>query len=281
MMRGLQVQHPLFMSPAPLGLSAALAYLLATVRLAVPILRQAGPDPGAKPQALLVGALAVVLHAAMLSQLLPSAAGLNLAFFNALSLFAWMIAVIVLVASLGKPLENVALLALPLAAATAVLAVAYPSEHLVSLDRGFGFALHLVLAVVAYALVSVAAVQAVVLAYQDRQLRRKRLAGGLRALPPLQTQETLLFQLIAAGFFVLSLAIVTGAVFVEALFGRGIGHKTVLSVVAWVILGVLLWGRWRYGWRGRVAIRWSLIGFVTLMLAYFGSKFVLELVLGR
>jgi ABC-type uncharacterized transport system permease subunit len=122
---------------------------------------------------------------------------------------------------------------------------------------------------------------AVVLAYQERQLRRKRLAGAIRALPPLQTMETLLFQLIGAGFFLLSLAIVSGAMFVDNLFGRGIGHKTVLSVIAWLILGILLWGRWRFGWRGRVAIRWSLGGFFALMLAYFGSKFVLELILQR
>jgi ABC-type uncharacterized transport system permease subunit len=207
--------------------------------------------------------------------------GLNLGFFHALSLFAWVIAAIIVVVSLSQPLENLAFLGLPLAAGSALLALAFPGSRMVVLDRGFGFELHLVLAIVAYSLVSVAAVQAVVLAYQERQLRRKRLAGAVRALPPLQTMETLLFQLIAAGFFVLSLAIVSGAMFVENLFGRGIGHKTVLSVAAWLILGVLLWGRWRYGWRGRVAIRWSLGGFFALMLAYFGSKFVLELVLQR
>ena len=79
----------------------------------------------------------------------------------------------------------------------------------------------------------------------------------------------------------LTMAIVSGAMFVEDLFGQHLAHKTVLSVIAWVILGILLWGRWRFGWRGRVAIRWSLGGFFALMLAYFGSKFVLELVLKR
>lgn len=269
-----------FMLPVAFSLSAILLYLASTARLALPILR-GGTDAAAKPQALALAAVAVVLHGVVLSQAVFVPGGLNLGFFNALSLFAWVIAAIILVASLSQPLENLALLGLPLAAGSALLALVFPSSGLVALDRGFGFELHLVLAIIAYSLVSVAAVQAVVLAYQERQLRRKRLAGAIRTLPPLQTMETLLFQLIGAGFFLLSLAIVSGAMFVDNLFGRGIGHKTVLSVIAWLILGILLWGRWRFGWRGRVAIRWSLGGFFALMLAYFGSKFVLELILRR
>ncbi len=268
------------MLPVAFSLSAILLYLAATARLALPIVR-GSPETAAKPQALALAALAVALHGVVLSQAVFVPGGLNLGFFNALSLFAWVIAAIIVVASLSQPLENLAFLGLPLAATSALLALVFPGSRMVVLDRGFGFELHLVLAIIAYSLVSVAAVQAVVLAYQERQLRRKRLAGAVRALPPLQTMETLLFQLIAAGFFVLSLAIVSGAMFVENLFGRGIGHKTVLSIIAWLILGILLWGRWRFGWRGRVAIRWSLGGFFALMLAYFGSKFVLELVLQR
>jgi len=269
------------MSVVALSLSAALVYLVATVRLALPPMLGRPRDARAKPQALALGALAALLHALVLYQVVLTPAGLNLGFFNALSLIAWVIAVIILVASLGKPLENLALLGLPLTAATLVLALLFPSDRLVPLDRGFGFDLHLLLAIVAYSLVSVAAVQALLLAYQDRQLRRKRLGGVVRALPPLQTMEALLFQLIAAGFFVLSLAIVSGAMFVENLFAQHVAHKTILSIIAWLILAVLLWGRRRFGWRGRVAIRWSLGGFLALMLAYFGSKFVLELILRR
>jgi len=264
-----------------LSLSAAFVYLVATFRLAFPAVMGKPRDARAKPQALALGALAVLLHALVLSQSVFTPAGLNLGFFNALSLFAWVIAVIILIASLGRPLENLILLGLPLAAIPPVLALVFPSDRLVPLDKGFGFELHLVLAIVAYSLVSVAAVQALLLAYQDRQLRRKRLGGVVRALPPLQTMEALLFQLIGAGFFVLSLAIVSGAMFVGDLFAQHIAHKTILSLLAWLILAVLLWGRWRFGWRGRVAIRWSLGGFLTLMLAYFGSKFVVELILRR
>lgn len=269
------------MSEAALGLSAAVLYVLAAARLGVPILLGSKPDPRAKPQALALAGVAVLLHALVLAQVVFTPAGLNLGFFHALALFAWVIAALVLLVSTARPLENLLIVTLPLVAACLVLEILFPSERLVLLDRGFGFELHLVLAIAAYGMVSVAAVQALLLAYQDRQLRRRRLGGAVRALPPLQTMESLLFQLIAAGFFLLSLAIVSGVMFVEDLFGQHVAHKTILSVMAWVILGVLLWGRWRYGWRGRVAIRWSLGGFVALMLAYFGSKLVIELILQR
>jgi ABC-type uncharacterized transport system permease subunit len=269
------------MPEVALVLSATIAYLLAASRLAGPILR--GPTPGreAKPVVLGLGAIGVLLHALILYRTVFTGTGLNLAFFNALSLFAWVISAIVVTVSLLRPLENVAFLTFPLAAASMLLAFGFPAEHLVTLDRGFGFELHLGLAIVAYSLISVAAVQAVLLAYQERRLRRRRLGGGTSVLPPLQTMESLLFQLIAAGFFVLSLAIVSGVMFVEDLFAQRVAHKTILTVIAWVTLGTLLWGRWRFGWRGRVATRWALGGFIALMLAYFGSKFVVEMILHR
>jgi ABC-type uncharacterized transport system permease subunit len=100
-------------------------------------------------------------------------------------------------------------------------------------------------------------------------------------MPPLQTMEALLFQIIAVGELLLSVALLSGFVYLEDIFAQHLMHKTVLSIFAWLVFAVLLWGRWRLGWRGKLAIRWTLAGFVALMLAYFGSKFVLELVLQR
>ncbi|MGH8472324.1 MAG: cytochrome C assembly family protein, partial [Gammaproteobacteria bacterium] len=100
-------------------------------------------------------------------------------------------------------------------------------------------------------------------------------------LPPLQTLEGLMFQHIGAGFFLLSLSLMSGMMFLNDIFAQHLVHKTVLSLVAWLVFAVLLFGRWRYGWRGRTAIRCTLGGFASLMLAYFGSKVVLELILHR
>jgi len=131
------------------------------------------------------------------------------------------------------------------------------------------------------AALAIAALVAVMLAIQERALRTRRLGGLHAVLPPLTLIEAMLFQLIGAGFVLLSLTLLTGALFVEDLFGQNLVHKTVLSFAAWLLFGALLFGRWRYGWRGRRAVRLTLIGMMVLLLAFFGSKFVLEIVLKR
>jgi ABC-type uncharacterized transport system permease subunit len=93
--------------------------------------------------------------------------------------------------------------------------------------------------------------------------------------------ESLLFQMLGAGIVFLTISLVSGFLFIEDLFAQHLVHKTVLSILAWVIFTGLLMGRRRYGWRGQTAIQWTLIGFVLLLLAYFGSKLVLELILHR
>jgi ABC-type uncharacterized transport system permease subunit len=131
------------------------------------------------------------------------------------------------------------------------------------------------------ALLFAAAVTAVLLVFLDRRLRTRRLAHLPTALPPLDALEKVMFRLIGAGFVLLSLALLTGFIFVTNLWAQHLQHKTILSLIAWVIFGVLLIGRIRYGWRGRAAVRWTLSGFGFLALSYFGSKFVLEYLLGR
>jgi ABC-type uncharacterized transport system permease subunit len=117
----------------------------------------------------------------------------------------------------------------------------------------------------------------------ERRLHGGALAGPLAALPPLLVMERLLFRVILAGFVFLTLTLVTGIIFSETLFGQvmRLNHKTVFAVASWVIFGALLAGRYFYGWRGRVALRWTLAGFIALLLAYVGSRFVLEVILRR
>lgn len=146
---------------------------------------------------------------------------------------------------------------------------------------------HLALAVLAYALFGVAAVQSGVMAALEKRLHQHRLQGPLSHMPPLLTMERWLFRFIAAGFVLLTLALATGIVFSEQMFGKPFSfahftqHKTVFAFLSWLIYGGLLAGRRIYGWRGRKAIIWSLVGFVMLFLAYIGSKIVLAWVLHR
>jgi len=118
-----------------------------------------------------------------------------------------------------------------------------------------------------------------VLSVQNSFLHKHQPGGLIRLLPPLKTMETLLFDAIIIGFICLSLSLVSGMIFLENMFAQHLAHKTILSILAWLVFAILLAGRWLAGWRGRTAIRWTLGGFISLMLAYFGSKFVLEVIL--
>lgn len=229
-----------------------------------------------------LGLAAVLLHAVVLYYWIVTPAGVNLGFFNATSLIAWLIALLLLLSALVKPVENLGIVLLPLAALTVVLEIIFPSSHIFSIQDGFGgLDLHILISILAASLLSIAAVQAGLLTIQDMHLHQKHPGGFIRALPPLQTGEKLLFQMIGLGFILLSLALITGAIFIENIFAQHLVHKTVLSLIAWIVFATLLLGRWRFGWRGRTAIRWTMSGFATLMLAYFGSKLVLEVILGR
>jgi ABC-type uncharacterized transport system permease subunit len=137
------------------------------------------------------------------------------------------------------------------------------------------------LALLAFSVLSIAAVLAILLAVQERALRARHFGNWLQALPPLTQTEALMFRLIAGGFALLTVALLSGALFIENIRAQHLVHTTVLSVFAWLVFGTLLLGRWRQGWRGTRAVNLTLIGMTVLALAFFGSKAVLELVLHR
>ncbi len=268
------------MNVAIISFLAVTAYLAAGVGLGMRLSR-GQTTPFGKTQLLLLGMGAVMLHALVLYQAIITPQGTNLGFFNATSLLTWMMALLLLLAALIKPIENLGIALLPLAALALILATVFPSDHVMALHTGFsGLDVHIIISVLAYSLLSIAAVQAGLLAIQDFHLHDKHPGGFIRTLPPLQTAEKLLFQVLTVGFILLTLSLLTGAIFLENIFAQHLLHKTSLSILAWIVFGILLWGRWRSGWRGRRAIRWTLVGFFALLLAYVGSKLVLELVLG-
>jgi len=149
------------------------------------------------------------------------------------------------------------------------------------LNYNWAMSTHILTSIIAFSLLNIAALQAILLAIQDQQLKSHPPKRFIQSLPPLQTMESLLFQMLGTGIVFLTISLVSGFLFIEDLFAQHLVHKTVLSILAWVIFTCLLIGRSRYGWRGQTAIQWTLIGFVLLLLAYFGSKLVLELILHR
>ncbi len=230
---------------------------------------------------MLFGAIALGLHAHILYQSIILANGLDFGFFNAVSLIGWLVALIVLISSLFRPLENLLLLLFPAAAFSILLELFIPDTRILSDDLSIGLRIHILLSICAYSLLMISAVQAVMLAVQERLIKKKHAAKIINTLPPLQIMEELLIQIIVIGFFTLSLSLASGLMFIDDLFAQHLIHKTVLSILAWMIYCILLWGRWSAGWRGKRIIRWTLGGFTALFLAYVGSKFVLEIILQR
>ncbi len=207
-------------------------------------------------------------------------AGYQFGFFKVPSLFFAVINLVVLLSSIKKPLHNLFLFLLPLSV-VAVLTAAMDLQTRSSQPLALPVISHILLSLLAYSLLTIASLQALLLAYQNYQLKHKHLKGVMGLLPPLQTMETLLFELLWAGEILLTLSIVTGLMFTYSFSEQHVSHKAVFSVLSWLIYALLLWGRHAKGWRGAAAIRWTLGGFAALMLAYFGSKLVLEIILGR
>jgi len=257
-------------------LIAALAYGAATRAVWLHLANR-----GAYWRATAIAAVALAVHLVALIHLSLHAGMLVIGLGTALSLFAWQAALLLWLFSLRESIGALGLVIYPVAALCAVAGLLVPDTHSASESLAWPLQLHILLSMLAYGLLTLSAVQAVVLSLQHRQLRRRPPSGMFVSLPPLQTMETLLFRLIGSGFFLLSLAIVTGALFIDNLFAQHLAHKTILSLVAWLFFATLLYGRWRYGWRGRVAVRGALAGYALLVLAYFGSKLVLELILGE
>lgn len=257
-------------------LIAVALYLAAAGLLVVGVRRQTGrmPTPWWLP-----AAAAVVLHAAAHLVAWRASGTADLHFFAALSLVGLgMAALTTLVGAAGR-MGALGVVVFPLAALALVGYHRHGPVPSIALD--WRLQLHAWFALLAYATLAVAALLAVMLWAQERALRRRDFHRWLRALPPLVELETLLFRTIVVGFVLLTATLLTGVLFVQDLLTQDLVHKTVLSVLSWLAFGALLVGRWRYGWRGAVAVRWTLTAMALLVLAYFGSKFVLELVLGR
>lgn len=235
---------------------------------------------GAAPRGLLP--LTLALHAAALSLQVFHGDSLRIGLAESVSLFAWQSALTLWLFNFRERLESLGILLYPFAGLCTIFGVLTSNTHgdLIPIDD-WHVEVHIIISLLSAGILTIACIQALALAVLERVLHHR--SGNItvmRRLPPLQTMEKLLFQMVYAGFFLLSLTLVSGLLFVHNLAAQHLEQKVVLSFCAWFIFGLLLWGRHRYGWRGRTAVRWVLAGYVTLVLAYFGSKLFIEQVLG-
>ncbi len=265
------------MQALPFALLAIIFYLGAGSWQGLALLRRVPQRPVLVRS---LGLLAVLCHTVVTTSALGDLGKLSLGVSASASLISWLVAILLLAVSLAKPVLNAGAALFPLAAVTVVLVTEVPvGSHQAGLTPGI--MVHILTSILAFSLFAIAAVQAVLLAGQNRALRHHHTRGIVQTLPPLTTMERLLFELIWAGMLLLTASIVSGVIFLDNIFAQHLVHKTTLSIAAWLIFALLLAGHHILGWRGTKAARWTLGGCALLLLAYFGSKFVLEVVLGR
>lgn len=211
---------------------------------------------------------------------LPGPADVSL--LSLMSLCALVIVLLLCISVFTKGnLFDAGLVALPLTILILLLEWLLPTQVIPLDDASTGTSIHIVSSILAFGFLSIASVYALFAGLIDHFLRSHHLNSLVRILPPLEVLERLLFRLIATGFLLLSISLLSGLAFVSDLFAQHLVHKTALSILAWLVFGLVLFGRWRYGWRGRKAVRLCLAGIALLLLSYFGSKLVLENLLGR
>lgn len=225
--------------------------------------------------------LALLGHAGLLAHAILGHGDLRLGFGSSVSTVLWLTALVYWLASRGAPLARLQAWVSALAAVSVWGMAVFTASHAIPNSQALALRMHLVVAFLAYGLLAVAALHAVLMTMLEKQLHHGSLPQS--GAPPLLTLEAMLFRTIGAGFVLLTLAVFSGVLFSEALFGKPLqfNHKTVLAILSWLVFGGLLAGRHFRGWRGRTALIWTITGFTLLLLAYLGTQFVLEVLLGR
>ena len=258
---------------------AAAAYIAAGLRLARHLARPPADRPTRDTFACVAVVCGIVLHAVAVWPALTLWSGSSPNLSATISVAGLSVAAVFGIALFWRIDHVVGALLLPLAAIAPLVPVVWPVQ---AVPAGPATThVHAAVSILTYAVLSLAALQALILAWQEHRIRTKRPGGALRSLASLDTQERWLFRLVGIGFFLLSLSLASGLMFVENMLAQHLAHKTALSCIAWGIFGALLLGRWHYGWRGQTAVRWCLGGFAVLVLAYFGSRWILEVLLDR
>ena len=266
------------MSSASLAVAAALLYFAAS---GIQLLHLRQKRPSVSRSVVGAGIVALLCHAVVVWDTVFTHPGLSLGVYKVPALIFLIMNVACFTALVSRPLQNLLIALFPLSGLALLVASCSPDTGSSETAMSGGLYVHIGSSLLAYAVLTLAAAQAAIVAVQDYQLRHHRTRGIVSMLPPLQSMESALFELLWVGVIMLTLAIASGMVYMNDMFAQHLVHKTVLTIVAWFLFSTLLWGHYQLGWRSQTAVRFTLGGFALLMLAFFGSKMVLELVLQR
>jgi ABC-type uncharacterized transport system permease subunit len=263
--------------PITLSILATVAYTSTFWYLLIHLLNKQQPK---KTISLSMMALGLVLHGSVLWQKMVNPAGVDYNVFNVLSLTCWLMMALSFLFSTYRPVLGLNLLAAPVACSGLLIGVIWHAPYVALSQGGPGLETHIITSLAAYCVLFMASIQSILLWAQNRELKHrseKRIWVAL--LPPLQSMEKLLFDMILLGFGLLTIALLFGAFTVENFLSQHLAHKTVFSVLSWLVFGALLWGHWRLGWRGQRAVSFTLWGFALLVIGFIGTKLVLEIFL--
>ncbi|MDR1888718.1 MAG: cytochrome c biogenesis protein CcsA [Zoogloeaceae bacterium] len=236
----------------------------------------------ARVEKILTG-LALFLHATGLQMALFGAGVMQFSFSLAFCLMVWLAALIYWLESFQARMDGVQPIVLNTAALAAFLPLVFTHSHAIAYSNTLIFRLHFLAAMLSYGLFALAAAHALFMRLVEKRLHHPERSRRLASMPPLLAMEALLFRILTIAFLLLTLAVGSGLFYSESMFGKALtfDHKTIFGIIAWFIFAILLLGRRIYGWRGRRALNWTLAGFAALLLAYVGSRFVLEVLLNR
>lgn len=255
-----------------LGSGAAALYLIGWLYQAAKL---RDPQPAKTRILQVIAAAAITLHGLTTWGLIFIDNGLDLGLFKVLTLLALVTNMLVWVSGINRPVHNLYLALFPITLAI-LITVLTDTKSSSPIMLSSGLQTHILLSVLAYSFLAIAATQALLCGYQNWQLKHKHQNALMRALPALETMESLLFKAIWLGQVLLTLSLISGFLVYENLLAQQLAHKVVFSLLAWAVYAVLLFGRHYYGWRGKRAINWTWMGFVAILLGYIGSKVVIE-----
>lgn len=258
-------------------LLAGMVYILVSIYIGWALIHDKPIHKGVSLGLLVVGMLA---HAALLYPHVVTLYGLNFNLFNTISLISLFFLFFYVIFSLYRPIVSLGILAAPTALIGMIVGYIGRAPYRPITDISVGLEAHILLSLAAYCVLLMAALQALFLRLQIRELKHQSIHRfWVNKLPSLQSMESLLFDMLLVGFVLLSIALGIGFVYVEDLLAQHLAHKTVFSVLSWLLFGALLLGNWRAGWRGKRAANMAIYAFILLAIGFVGSKFVLEMLL--
>lgn len=258
-------------------LLAGMVYILVSIYIGWALIHDKPIHKGVSLGLLVVGMLA---HAALLYPHVVTLYGLNFNLFNVISLISLFFLCFYVLFSLYRPIVSLGILAAPTALAGMTIGYVGRAPYQPITDISLGLETHILLSLAAYCVLLMAAVQALFLRLQIRELKHKTIHRfWVNKLPSLQSMESLLFDMLLVGFVLLSIALGVGFIYVQDLMAQHIVHKTVFSLLSWLLFSGLLFGHWRAGWRGKRAANITIYAFILLAIGFVGSKFVLEMLL--